>query len=489
MQEVEETVMMGSVYEALYAEFISLEDIMNYLDKRKSKNDKEEKKLCVAFRILCLFEAELPKKAFKKHLLRIKNPNFLYIYAFTNKKPVSEVLRKIQSVSPPEDMIFLKSICDEIFNFNKENAEHICAVRNLKHTSLYTFNDILRTDFLILFEGKDGKHYYNNLIGRCLYLSENAPLYWEHVGVPLYRNFILKKFPNPIFKRVELEILSECFPSLYDEKIMKRPDVINYLSNATRHEAAYHLGFPIHEYIPNQKKIDQALSLLSEIGVDKYLEKRDVREHDDKIHIANAENVHCDNIDDFNSFDVVYYYTDDDNTDLRHLFRFTRPEFATILKDKKNFYTGELLPDFILSEIRCRLQIASMYNLPAAKVLKELLNREDENEAGEIGEIDQNEDGDDEMEDMEDIEDEMEDMELEDEDGDFYICKVKKRNGDESIVRVTLTEELQELDEEELHDFLRESFARDGLQYLGPVSCDCNHCGVSLNDRARLRDD
>ena len=494
MEKVEETVIWGSVYEAIYSGFITCNDILDYLKGRKSKNEKEEKKLCVAFRIVCLLEKEANKKKFKSFILSTENANFSYIYSFTNKQTSTEICKKIHSFPPPKDMNFIKAICDEIFHFNKENAEYSCGVRNLKHTSLYTFNDILRSDFLTLFDGKEGKHYYKNVIARCIVLAENASLYWEHVGEPLYRNFILKTFPNPIFKKMELQILSDCFSSLYDEKVMNRPEILHHLSTTSRQEAAYHLGFPIHEYIPSAKKIEQALNLLGEIGVQKYLQslaKSPVG--GENISVSNTENVHCDNIDDFNSFDVVHYYTDDDNTDTKHLFRFTRPEFATILKDKKNFYTGELLPDFILSEIRCRLQIASTYNLPPAKILSELLNTGEED--GECEDVDDVDDVDDENLENEDVEDEDE-MDLDENDGEdmdldesdeaqYYICNVQDRNGKVSPARVQMSEELQNLDPDEFEEFLVEMFSRENLKYLGPVSCDCDTCGVSLNDRVR----
>lgn len=483
MEKVEETIIWGSVYEAIYAGFITCNDILKYLETSKSKNEREERKLCVAFRIVCLLEIEVPKKKFNNFLLSTENVNFLYIYSFTNKRPCSLLTKKIHSFPPPKDMNFIKSICDEIVHFNKENAEHICGVRNLKHTTLYTFNDILRSDFLTLFDGKEGKHYYKNLIARCVILSENAPQYWEHVGEPLYRNFILKTFPNPIFKKMELQILSDCFSSLYDEKVMNRPQILHHLSTVSKQEAAYHLGFPIHEYIPSAKKIEQALNLLGEIGVEKYLQSLKHITRDEKIHVANTENVHCNNIDDFNSFDVVHYYTDDGNTDTKHLFRFTRPEFVTILKDKKNFYTGELLPHFILSEIRCRLQIASTYNLPPAKILSELLTRDEECENLEDDENLEDEDVEDENEDVED-EDDVEDMESDD-DAEYYICNVQDRNGKVSPARVQMSEELQNLDPDEFEEFLVEMFSRENLKYLGPISCDCDTCGVSLNDRVR----
>ena len=512
-EKVRETVNFGSVFEALYAEFITLEDLKAYLLKKKAENEKEKKKLCVAFRVLCMLSSSHFLESF---VLQSENTDYVFLYAMSFHKHNIKVYQKIHMAFQLGDNEFNRQICGS--KFDKDNSEYIAGTRILKYTSKYAYSDILRSDFLSLFKPADKKKYYKNLISRCTFLYKNAPLYWEKVACPLYRKFVEENYKQPIFSNAETKLLASYFPNLYSEKILNQPAIVNQLTGMPLYNVAYRLGFPIHEYVPNEKKIEETLEVLRELGVKQYLEnmKMKNKNRDEKLRIANTEDSHYANIDDFNSFDVIHYYTDVDNTNEKHVFRFTRPEFPTLLKDQKNFYTGEILPAFIVVQIRTRLQIAGMYDLPPAQTLSELLGLtedgqnieidedDEEDDEGEIEERRGNERGNDlreriqprvpqsrprvpdtppplegDSDDDDEIE-EVDEVDLDDLDEETVLFKARNEEGDVQLFKLRMDDELRDLDDQELSHFLHDLCLDRNLEFLGKFDCRCPECREAI---------
>jgi len=487
--KVEQTVIFGSVFESLYAEFITIGDVLKYLLKREYKNDGERKKLCIAYRIICMFDKE--QFVENKNFISLTNNDdyiAIYLLSFGTINSNINITQKLQKFFPKLEnnnyKKFYYKICDLDQNFNDEDGEYIAKLRNLKHLKNCTNIDILLADYLDALDIMDERKYFHDLLNRCCLLRKAAPLYWNNVAYKLYRTFVEKKYNIPYFSKESMILLCECFPNLYSEKVLNRSQVVQRIYGLNKIVAAYYLGFPIHEYIPSAIKIEKTLDLLDDIGTKKYLEQLiNRRKLEDNVKIVNLENVHYDKIDNFNSFDVVNYYTDSkDSTDI-HLFRFTRPEFVTILKDKKNFYTGEPLPKTILEEIKTRIRIAKEYKLPKAMTIDEFLKdadlrdkeiREQKNIPDLVNENDEENNEDEEDDDEEENNDEDE------RDFPYFVGKVLNENGEESFFRLKLVPELQEMDSEELENIVSDMVESRGMEYLGRVECNCDTCGRNI---------
>ena len=524
-EKVKETVNFGSVFEALYAEFITLEDLKTYLLHKKAENEKEKKKLCVAFRVLCMLSSS---HFLENFVLQTENVDYIFLFAMSFHKHNLKIYQKIHSFFSKGDTEFNRIICGS--KFDKEESEYIASVRIMKFVNKYSYGNIFGSDFLSLLKPEDKAKYYRNMIARCMHLNKNAPLYWAKVAAPLYRKFLEDNYKKPIFDKAETKILASYFPNLYSEKQINQPTIINRLTKMSRYHVAYRLGFPIHEYVPNEKKIEETLELLSEIGVKQYVEKMNVvnKKMNENIRVANTEDVNCVLIEEYNPFDVIHYYTDVDNKNEKHVFRFTRPEFPTLLKDQKNFYTGEILPAFIVVQIRTRLQIASMYDLPPCQTLSELLGlREDgaeeseESEPDDILEIEDEQreleqqeqaainsrsnqnprpnvsqnhpprvprrgpnappplEGDSDDDDDDEIE-EVDEGELDDLDEDTVIFKARNEEGEVLLFRLRMDDELRDLDEQELDLFIHDVCLERDLEFIGKYSCRCPECRDSI---------
>ena len=532
-EKVKETVNFGSVFEALYAEFITLEDLKTYLLHKKAENDKEKKKLCVAFRVLCMLSSS---HFLENFVLQTENVDYIFLFAMSFHKYNLKIYQKIHTSFCKGDTEFNRTICGS--KFDKEESEYIASVRIMKFVNKYSYGNIFGSDFLSLLKPEDKAKYYRNMIARCMHLNKNAPLYWAKVAAPLYRKFLEDNYKKPIFDKAETKILASYFPNLYSEKQINQPAIINRLTKMSRYHVAYRLGFPIHEYVPNEKKIEETLELLSDLGVKQYVERMNIvnKKINENIRVANTEDVNCVLIEEYNPFDVIHYYTDVDNKNEKHVFRFTRPEFPTLLKDQKNFYTGEILPAFIVVQIRTRLQIAGMYDLPPCQTLSELLGlREDgaeESEESEPDDILEIEDEQRELEQQEqaainsrsnqnprpnqnrrqnervsqnhppqvphrgpnappplegnsddDDDDEIEEVdegELDDLDEDTVIFKARNEEGEILIFRLRMDDELRDLDEQELDLFIHDVCLERDLEFIGKYSCRCPECRDSI---------
>jgi hypothetical protein len=518
MDRVEQAVMYGSVYEALYCNFINIDNIMQYLLVRESKNENERKRLCVAYRIVCIFNKDqlVPKDFALTHfVLLTENEDYIAIYtlSFGSCSSNMNLTQKLQSHFPKLNANkfrrFYNVICESTSNFNDNDGEYIAKIRSLKNLKNCTNLDLLLDDYLDALNIMNEKLYLQNLINRCCLLRKVAPLYWQYVAYNLYRPFVERKYSQPYFSKKTVSLLCECFPQLYPDNVLKRSDIAFELYNLPKVVAAYNLGFPIHEYIPSEDKINKTIDLLSDLGSKKYLENLTNKEINDvfnvlNVKIVNLENVHFDKIDDFNAFDIVHYYTDSkDCMDIKHLFRFTRPEFQTILKDKKNFYTGEPIPSFVLEEIKTRMRLAKEYKLPKSKILKELLQVENKVEdvefpilnvelEGNIEEEEQDEEENDEEQDEEEQDEEEQDEEQEEENDEvdfpFFVGRARNEDGEETFFRIQMDEELQEMEEEELDELMTEIMESRDMEYIGRVDCNCDTCGRDIIGEEHIED-
>jgi len=206
---------------------------------------------------------------------------------------------------------------------------------------------------------------------------------------------------------------------------------------------------------------------MDKLGIEEYCKETLKTKEKDR---QNATNVETDKIDEFNSFDVVSY-----NDSTNHMFSFTRCEFDKLLKDEKNFYTGEPLPWFVIEKIRCRINISKKYNLPKSKTLKELLqdcNFEKNESTEKISDEEEESD-------LEEFSDEEYDEEDINEISRYIVGRARDRDtGEENFIRFPVPVEIEESD---VDDFVEQILDSRNIDYLGRVECTCPAC-VDISD-------
>ena len=473
MNEAEETVIYGSVYEALYSGFVKNENILEYLLDTQPENEYQRKKMCIAYRIICIYSKNQFIRG--KHFICLTDNNdYISIYCLSfqsltleneDNKTNYEITQKIQKIIPKfiDDVEYYRffyvlcGISDDNFVFEEHHNMIIASTRNLKHIDK-VMDDvfcILGADYLSILELLPKNNYIYSLIDRCIYLEDCAPLYWKNVAYPIYSNFIKNHlYSGEGFTKNLLLTYNYYFPNIFSEKILNKSETALYLSNLSNEICAYYLGFPIHKYIPNKNILEESIDKLDELGTEKYCEE--ILKNKMKHNVANNQNVEMDNIELFNTFDIVSYY--DGNN---HLFRFTRCEFDKLIKDGKNFYTGEMLPYFVIEKIKCRNNIANKYKLPKSQPLEELLIN-DKIEEDERISIDENT--------------EIITEDDSDEDERYIIGKVRNRiTGIESIIHFPVTEDIDDSDIDEYMENILDS--RD-IDYICRIECTCIRCNI-----------
>lgn len=476
-EKVYQTVIYGSLYEAFYNKFITIQEILKFLLHYEAKNKLEREKLCIAYRIVCIFTKEQTING-KHFICQTCNEDFVSIYAlsfnshFQNKTYLSfdeniDISKKIQNILPKliqedEYSRFFYVLCDIVNKIKPEEGITVAFTRNvgnlINFESDYAY--FLHADYLQPLENIPKNLYMHDLIDRCLHLKNSAPLYWENVAFSIYSSFVKDKFADaPKFTKDMIQKYTEIFPNLFSEKILNRSDIVLRISNLNPNFQAYLLGFPIHEYIPGEANLNKALDDLQEMGVEKYCNF--IAEKNKKENVANDTNVLSEEIIHHNPFDIIEYYVDEGNLE-KHLFRFTRSEFKNILKDEKNFYTGKTLPAFIIERIKCRQNIAKHYTLPKCKTLRDFLT-----------DLDANVESDDEYDEPE--------IESEEYEPEAYVLGRARdqETGEENNFRFPIMGELDELDTEDLDEIIEEVLNYRGLDYLGRI---CPSCEISRYD-------
>ena len=479
-QRAEETILQGSVHEAIFNNFSEIEDLLEYLlDSEGDEMDEEDFKKrnvilnrkAFCYRNICAFSEEQMVKG-KHFILQTDNEIYLGIFAlcFPYYRGDHKVIQKLQKIYPKvynefERFRFCHLLCDNVEKFVPSDGAFVIAVRSPKNLHRFSKDVVsyLLADYLEPLENVSMWPYFDDFQRHCLHLKENAPLYWE-MGKERYFEFAKSHFSSPPTK-LHADFLEQDFPNILPENIKNWSILAFLLNQMNNYTKAYLLGFPIHQYVPLESVLTESLNRLSTIGIKSYCEEVKKRfklfQLHDKVNKQNLQNVQYDKVEDFNTFDVINYYTDSSNNSYSgisdkpvnlNMFCFSRDEFKNLLKNGKNFYTNEKLPFSIMEEMRARQKIAWKYDLPSPLPLEEVLNKLNNGE-------------------------EIFSRNVENEKKEKYIYGMAlDPEGEEGHFRVRIPEDAQNLDHEEIDDLLYEMMENDGYQYLGRIDCQCEEC-------------
>ena len=146
---------------------------------------------------------------------------------------------------------------------------------------------------------------------------------------------------------------------------------------------AYLLGFHLEIGIPHVNILKTALQNLSKKGPGQYIaDMKDLPRPGavtpvtgrapagmEEFKLGNTQDAMLNDITSYSPFDRIYY------TNGTHLYCFTRVEFDSLIKDRKNPWTKEPIPEYIIELIQCRLNMSKSLQLPPCEPLHDLYEK------------------------------------------------------------------------------------------------------------------
>ena len=420
LDKVHQSIVWGSPFEALYSNFVTFQDILEYLtyesidehvdesiDEHVDEsidehidehidelNMKPSVSNLIAYKCVCLVSKKQLVNG--KHFLLNAHDDYVCLYYLLHGFPettddtdqnlvlmkkfehVSFKLRDLNNYTIKYLHILANKLSSSITSLNYIEKKLAISARSdyyIINTDHHLFND-----YMYILNSTKYEEYESIVLERCLILLDKAPLYWENVGNPMYLKIVKQHiFDNSyLISSKSLEIYNQLFPDLLPEKWLSRSSLVYTLSTYPDVIKAYILGFPIHLYIPSKSVIETALDKLDDQGIDKYCEY--LRDHNRKVLFSHIERFDENSIDignendtllesvlDYNLTDVVKYYIDS------HVYFFTRAEFDSILEKGSNHWTSEPFLFGGLENILSRVNISRYYSLPPSEPIKDIL--------------------------------------------------------------------------------------------------------------------
>lgn len=293
----------------------------------------------------------------------------------------------------------IKVICNKE-DVTRINADMIPLIIRARATKLFnllsrvtpsSYNEqFLNTDYIDAIKIVDIPNRFVRIVNRCQYLAEHAPLYWEHVAKDLYKDTVTALINDKNlgdFTRDDTLKFHRLIPGFFPtgfENYTELAYKIMFLDRATQ---LYVLGFPLHMGSATDQQVSSALSYLSQHGKDKYtLDITQYFKSTEATSIPPCFNITTtirnaldgsnnpidvleENVFSYNPFDRITFVNGN------NLFYLIRVEYENMIKTKKNQYTQELLPNWIVLEMSKRMEIAETLGLPPPGTILELLTR------------------------------------------------------------------------------------------------------------------
>lgn len=249
-----------------------------------------------------------------------------------------------------------------------------------QHFRSVTTEDFIQADFLE--EVPQGSH-PERLIKRCFFLKQEAPAYWQLVTSKLYDQFLGRVISEGGFQHYNREAFltaASLIPSLTQGiRLDNLSELAFRLLVLPTTMAGYYLGFPIHLQEPRRATILQLITQVSQLGPEEYtnrlqaLQEREAQHHYIGVGVnvpltkGNEHDVIHENVFRYGPFDRLGMTTDN------VVFYFTRPEFGNLLEKQTNPWNNTKLSRMVVEQVRCRVKIARLLNLPKPLPIDQLL--------------------------------------------------------------------------------------------------------------------
>lgn len=399
-----ETIMYGNPFDAIELNFFSYQELTDYLASNLTDIPKE--KLYLAFTALLRLYPPEYLYSLGKHIMWYMPSDDLFfqnIYVILGGSPELPI-SKDDSSNTLWSLVFdvYSDYINDVYNETTEKAMLLCNKITVKLSkneildksdqfikSLYeyrcdkvisllpkcgvrlkdTFPFAIDTDWFEMYPVL--KNYYINYIDRVDYIRTTAPIYYSKMlesYLAQLCNLTLKDFEQLDFSL--LQKTCHCFPQQFTD--IDIPETYQRMCIYPLSVRAYLLGLSCYPKIPSKKKIDEALLLLSKIGIEEYVNHILNSQEKEEICsdlIANTEDTLYEKPEDYLSMDR---FNIEENG---KIYQFTRPEFKKLYSDKRNFWTKQPLSYSDLYSLQLRIQITHTLILPSSDTYKVLLEK------------------------------------------------------------------------------------------------------------------
>jgi hypothetical protein len=399
---IKQTVLFGSVSEALEYKLFTCNDLIMFLAEHN--NIITRNKLIVSFTVLMNLFPSSYLYYNGKHLLSYLPNDKLIYYIYLLKGGSSDL--PINQDKSSDDMLWLYLFdclsglnsnqydmelenaylfCDKYFRTSNISYEYWCVEPlffarcndiqlklNLSNKS--TSEYIIRSDWFEKF--KDIKNFpYSLFFERCKNLLTYAPLYFEKLKFKFERVLVsIKLYDMEKLDKDLIKLMYHSFPEEFSSHLLTCDEKYFRLCCYPIHIRAYLLGFPIERYIPSKEEIDKQIKILMEIGIEEYVKRCDRNSYNNincsQEYIANPEDTLCEDPCNYFAFDRY------DLLQNNKVYRFTRNEFSKLIEEgmeSKNFWNQCRLPEYAVATMSIRNSISEVMNLPNCDTAVNLL--------------------------------------------------------------------------------------------------------------------
>jgi hypothetical protein len=294
-------------------------------------------------------------------------------------------------------------ILDNFIQSNNIKFHYECLTRSPKFYETYlitntstVLSELVDSDWFDMFIKVDLKNIIDHILDRLIYLRNKFPLYYYRVFRPnIISLFEIYKFPNklPIDKYYTLnkiipEIGKKFFASLSNYALT----IASYPQNIQ----CYLLGYNIEYCSFSNSDFFEALTKLSEIGIDKYYEnikfntqkfceniasaisdrninigdkgdKGDKGDEGDDYIFCNTTDTKYEDIFSYSPYDIIVLHINNKN------FLYTRAEFEYMISNNNNIYTRDKIPEAVKYNIENKLYYSLRNKLPASRPLIDII--------------------------------------------------------------------------------------------------------------------
>jgi len=396
MDLLEQTLEFGSFFDTLYTGEVRVVDVLELIASKPVTDA-----TIYAYRAACQYMS--PSKHILKNgkhfLEQVPYPEYAALYAklhgdFTILPPslANKLIGDLNNMPHLLERMSLLCTSLPVFFINDDfmYINDAIACRTIQRSDLYAMIEMtdkapsvsrfINHDYLTMISLYPPV-YQDELLDRAELLSSKAPQYWERVAKPYYaisiRSTLLTdgiKFSYPQAMRL-IKLFPNLLPSWYSDLSEEAWSLLSL----TAIQRAYCLGFQIEDGEVSESELKEAMLTLSTKGIDSYCQLVSARNleqtkncyhtHLQQVTIVNEEDTLCEKPEDYSPFDIACLRQG------KHLFRFTRPEFKTLIDSKVNPWNKEQLPVLFLLQLYNKLSMATIAQLPDPAPIKELLSR------------------------------------------------------------------------------------------------------------------
>lgn len=385
MNRVEQAVLIGSPFEALRQNFITIPDLLNWLVTAKSSVKNMDCRAVIAYKAICdrigvnpTVEKEGQQVPFVQAVASMDFKCLYYLLVDPGVITDWDEYSRVSSVFGimPDLLKTFQILAGMQVDLNPKVMGLAAQVRHplLSEMKRGEVGWWLDSDWFDRMENVP----FEPLLARCEKLQAEAPDYFREVAGPEYTKR-LKKFVVASLAPELLQRVHKLGLNLVKAEWTGLSPLARQIMQTTKAMQAYLLGFNLHECPPSEEGLITALQTLSQKGPEAYV--ADIAQYY-KVHIPSVPacfgQLTLVNEKDLIIFEDIFSFSPTDRFYCirgKHIHAFIRPELENILKDGKNPYTKEPIDKVYIGRIQRFLKAIQSWQLPPCEPMLALLKK------------------------------------------------------------------------------------------------------------------